>query len=506
MSKRFTRALIPCCLFFLFSYCYASSPYAGETVYEVLCNLNAQWKKVTPDADFYHEKPQYTTGEEAIRLHFTLIEHTLRSKNTDQLTPEQKRKRNLHLDRLLAYRDAGKFPSNYDFEEPRPYFIDPVNENVCAVGHLVKEDGLADLAWQIFEEDNNGFVYDLDKTYPLTDWAEANGMTLDELAWIQPMYNWSYTDGVKIGYEPMGGCDYKIKATYYQRCTRSIASLGNFYFTLKSTDGYCLDSMIQLGFPAVSEVQVTPLCPTGQSRCDTTNVSLEGYRQVVIEKDLNLCNLGGTCEQFELIFRTCWRSNGIDCYYSDGLLINRRDYPNNHTPEVLATFPHYIPYSYYLDPVRLSVGAYDADGDSLSYELGPCLTDSAAPVTYFGGIGPQTPMGPNWTVQLDPVTGDLEITPSSNSPGGINYADLCVWIKEWRNGVEINKSTFDVELRPMGHSNRPPVIEPLQNLTGGQLTNGKIIETCVGSQLRFEIPFSDTLNIFPMPSGFVTAT
>jgi gliding motility-associated-like protein len=110
-------------------------------------------------------------------------------------------------------------------------------------------------------------------------------------------------------------------------------------------------------------------------------------------------------------------------------------------------------------------GAYDVDGDSLSYRLVNCKT--------FGGIdipGFTQPMASN-SFSINPVTGDV-IWDTPILQGEYNIAFV---IEEWRNGVKIGSVTRDMQIEIVPCNNTPPVI----------LT---ISDTCVtaGEILRFD--------------------
>ena len=69
-----------------------------------------------------------------------------------------------------------------------PFFIDHLG-TACAVGHLVREDGGIAFAEKIKKENNYAYISELQLIYPeLKSWADNNGFTMEELAWIQPGY------------------------------------------------------------------------------------------------------------------------------------------------------------------------------------------------------------------------------------------------------------------------------------------------------------------------------
>ena len=96
-------------------------------------------------------------------------------------------------------------------------------------------------------------------------------------------------------------------------------------------------------------------------------------------------------------------------------------------------------------------GAYDPDGDSLSYKLVPCKG--------AGGLnipGYTLPMASN-SISINPLTGDL-IWDSPVMQGEYNVAIL---IEEWRNGVRIGYITRDMQIIIATCNSHPPIIDPI---------------------------------------------
>ena len=94
-------------------------------------------------------------------------------------------------------------------------------------------------------------------------------------------------------------------------------------------------------------------------------------------------------------------------------------------------------------------GAYDADGDSLSYRLVPCR----------GAMGQVIPgysyPAASHSLKLNAVTGDL-VWDSPMQQGEFNIAIL---IEEWRNHVRIGSVLRDMQIIVVACNNHPPVIE-----------------------------------------------
>ena len=128
-----------------------------------------------------------------IRRHLSRTEQHLRSVDTHAL-PEPLRIRRLqHLNRLHTYWRSGRFPRHHEslllaqgLYSPR--FIDR-DGRLCAVADLLINSGHGTLAHQIAATANLSLIRDMN--FPeLNAWVDQSGLTLDELALIQPGYIW----------------------------------------------------------------------------------------------------------------------------------------------------------------------------------------------------------------------------------------------------------------------------------------------------------------------------
>lgn len=125
-------------------------------------------------------------------------------------------------------------------------------------------------------------------------------------------------------------------------------------------------------------------------------------------------------------------------------------------------------------------GAFDADGDSLSFEL-------VIPLQGAGGIVPNYVFpndiapGSNNTLSIDPVTGKIVW----NAPQIIGYYTIAIRINAYRNG-ELVESVLRDMLIHIGEAgfNAPPTL--LTNMPDDQ-----IIDVYVGSTVQIEIEASD---------------
>ncbi len=153
---------------------------------------------------FGYAPDQSTDEKSRIQTHLSYVESLLRARETKNLTPDQQKKRSVTLDLLKQYAEAGNFPSNMDYPaERRPCFIDR-DGNICAVGFLVAETAGIEVAEEINSKHQYDFLLDMNEKV-LSDWADENGLTLEECAMIQPSYGpppgYDYASGgVTTGY------------------------------------------------------------------------------------------------------------------------------------------------------------------------------------------------------------------------------------------------------------------------------------------------------------------
>jgi hypothetical protein len=158
-----------------------------NSIYDQLVFVNATWKNqkdVNPSLKDQAASP--LTEQEIVRQHLQETELLLRSRKITSLTAQQQANRLRNLDVLHSYWQAGIFPKNTHHSNRQPYFIDDYN-NYCAVGYLMKESGANAMARAIHESQN--FSYLANIQHPdLINWAKNSGLSLDELALIQPGY------------------------------------------------------------------------------------------------------------------------------------------------------------------------------------------------------------------------------------------------------------------------------------------------------------------------------
>ena len=99
---------------------------------------------------------------------------------------------------------------------------------------------------------------------------------------------------------------------------------------------------------------------------------------------------------------------------------------------------------YYHNP-----GAYDPEGDSLTYSLINCRGYEGEDIP-----GYTLPQASNY-ISIDPLTGDL----TWDSPLMAGEYNIAILIEEWRNGVLIGSMVRDMQITIAPCDNEPPVVE-----------------------------------------------
>lgn len=121
-------------------------------------------------------------------------------------------------------------------------------------------------------------------------------------------------------------------------------------------------------------------------------------------------------------------------------------------------------------PFYHNPGAYDPDGDSLSYKITECKGLSGEMIPGY--------TIPSYTISLsiDPYTGDFYW----DSPIIQGEYNVAIVIEEYRQGVKIGSITRDMQISIGACNNHPPVIESLT-------------DTCIvaGSELNFIVKATD---------------
>ena len=188
-------------------------------------------------------------------------ETLLRSSRLDD-TPETFAARTRQADRLAAYRRAGTFPANVVSTERTPVFVDPDGVR-CAVGHLMDIDGHGHLTSRIAQRHLTARVdeFDDDLADEAARWAAANGMTVQDLAAIQPGY------GPGMGFRPateVGAWEVILPTLLTFAIVHSFAhifALARTFENAWQATRVCATHMTMLAFPVLAVISLASNVP-----------------------------------------------------------------------------------------------------------------------------------------------------------------------------------------------------------------------------------------------------
>lgn len=295
----------------------------------------------------------------------------------------------------------------------------------------------------------------------------------------------SHLSGVDITTSCINSCTLRVTARYIRDCTGSTVITDALSF---QAHGDCpLPTPIQSAWTAISTTDITPVCPGVPTGCSQPGSSINGFEEYLLYRDYDIC-LSMGC-QFTMTWIGCCRYPTIlqSINYQTVLTETELDLSIgcNNGPVFTHAPVMYIPAGktgHYDD------GAYDPDGDSLSYSLIACQSQAALPSTmYPAGFTPTTPLGATWSVSLNPRTGLLSITPQ---PGNFVVGIVCIAVDEWRNGFHIGRTVRDHVITVLATPtiNATPTISPVSNLTGpAYMPFPDVIEMAMGGTICFDL-------------------
>lgn len=317
--------------------------------------------------------------------------------------------------------------------------------------------------------------------------------------------NASHFGGGNLWYECLpGGCEYRIFQTFYFDCAS--ASAANYLpaglsntnppssSPLSAMGQGCTATISSLTWKMMYFEEVTPVCPSIQTACTTPGATINGVVAVTYYSDYNACIYAQGCSEVTISWSSCCRNyaitsgaSGNGIYFSTTIDLSLSSC--NSSPVFENSAFAYICAG---QTQTISQSAYDLDGDSLSYSLGPCYQSATQPVTYNAGYSPASPLGPGWLVNLDPVSGEMTFAPNPSGP--IVVGVVCIYVNEWRNGVQIGQVSRDMLLYVVNCTTQVANDAPevaIQAMSGGNMVHANRIEVSAGQQISFDMVFTD---------------
>ena len=331
--------------------------------------------------------------------------------------------------------------------------------------------------------------------------------------------------GAEITYKCLDAVgNYKVTLVYYRDCSGIPACSGNCSalgsctksIDIRGTDPNCngtLFTSFLLNAVSVRDVNPNLNCPNAKSNCSNMGCVIPGTLTPGIERyefegiiDLRTAGIPGTCCNISFSFTECCRSSANQniasgSFYTQAILDRcTASYPNCNSP-VSYTDPLMVMCAN--QPIKFSFGAFDADLDSLTYELTSSLDNYGvsntyiAPYSYATPLPYLAPLSGNFPYgfHLDPITGELAFTPQSAGWVGV----MAIKIKQWRSvyGVYkcVGQTRRDLQIYIKAcDSNAAPIFATIP--IGIPSSKPKLVyTTCPGQLICFDIIAKDSINL-----------
>ncbi|MCB0792368.1 MAG: gliding motility-associated C-terminal domain-containing protein [Flavobacteriales bacterium] len=292
----------------------------------------------------------------------------------------------------------------------------------------------------------------------------------------------THVTGAEIIWNCVGNGQYDFSLIIYRDCAGT---------TLDQT--YTLDMTSPCGNTSVTVTQqsfteVSQLCPDDIGNSSCNGGPLPGIQAYIYTGSLS--NLA-PCDSWTISWDLCCRNNAIvnltDPGNQDGYIeavMNNADFPCNDSPQ-FTNAP--IPYVCLGSPVFYSYGAFDPDGDSLSYSFVSAMGGGGAPLGYNF---PYSAIEPITGITLDPLTGLVSFTPTVQG----NFV-VVVQVQEFDgNGNLIGTVLRDMQFVAIPCTNNPPnpFAGAIQNFNGSAIQTGDFsIELCESNNFCFTATYDD---------------
>ena len=246
-----------------------------------------------------------------------------------------------------------------------------------------------------------------------------------------------------LTYECLGGDTFLVQLAFYRDCDGIDAPGigGEPLPTIDISSASCAQNF-NATLNLISTQEAGTVCSSLQTTC--SGGPYPGIEEYIYNDTIILPT---TCVDWIFSYGLCCRNNAINTItptnvniYVEATLNNVTAICNN--SPIFSNTP--VPFVCIGSPYCFNNGAVDPDGDSLAYKLvtptiGPNPGDT---VNYVPGYSPTDPITSTPGLSLDPVTGDICMTPTQ-----LEVTVMQVQIEEWRNGVLIGTVERDIQIR-----------------------------------------------------------
>ena len=295
--------------------------------------------------------------------------------------------------------------------------------------------------------------------------------------------------GGELTYTCVGVNQYLITLKFYRDCNGVAAPTNcnnGLSFNIRSANcGANFNECLTLQGVQV----ITPICPSEIDRCVNANGTY-GLEEYTFTKLVNLSAYAGCGNPTDWVFSwsLCCRNNAITSLQNPGnqnlylrTEMNRQAVACNNSPQ-FGTSP--TPYYCIGQQINYNPGAFDADGDSLAYDLIQPRTTNNATIPFAANYSLTQPIrngGGAGAVQVNPITGTLTCVPNIQQVAVVTYR-----VREFRNGVQIGSVTRDVQVVV-----RPCLGNTSPTASGVNGSGNYTTTVCAGTPVSFTINTTD---------------
>lgn len=159
-----------------------------QNLYEQLCEVNQEWHKhrATAQKMGLLQAQPLKNEQDLLSFHIRILQQIFSQRSIAHLSPPQQHQRQQHLGVLNKYWQRRDCPRNYYLPYRNPVFIDHEGR-YCAVGYMMLKSGKEKFCKAVQKRNNFIYIRQIRST-EFNTWQKQSGLSIDELAWIQPGY------------------------------------------------------------------------------------------------------------------------------------------------------------------------------------------------------------------------------------------------------------------------------------------------------------------------------
>ena len=290
----------------------------------------------------------------------------------------------------------------------------------------------------------------------------------------------SHTMGADLTYECLGGNTYRVTLSFYRDCIGIAAPAAPFVNVSSASCGQAI-GLTCYPRPGTGQ-EVTPSCSSSVTTC--RGGTFTGIQEWVYD---GIVNLPMQCTDWVFSYNLCCRNAAITNINTPGTstfylyaTLNNLAVQCNNSP-TFSNKP--VPFLCRGQNYCFNHGAYDADGDSISFQLITPKQTAGANVMYTAPFTASNPLTSVPATTFNSTTGDICMTPQN-----LEVTVMAVLVNEYRNGILIGSVERDLQLTVMNCANNLP------SLTGINGTNNFSMTVCANQPACFNIFSNDPDN------------